>query len=363
MAAQDASARSRTAGHSATRPIVALVPIPAASEVIGPSSWPRPPNAFSEADVRLLSTLAASLGVALENVRSSARRASGTPSWRSSTTSARHSRRSSTSTRSSSWSATQMRATFEADIVYVALHDAATDRIEFPYYYEDGKRGTQDAIALRPGPDVADPQPREPLLLNRDDALRGDRDARRRHAGAVVPRRADPRRGRAIGVDQRPEHQQTGRFSEADTRLLSTIAANVGVAIQNARLFQEAQRRADEMAALAEVGREISATLELEPVLERIAERAHATCSTADTCAAVPRGRRRRHVSGDRRASASWPTRSGRTRSVEGEGIIGDVARRGRAEFVNDADADPRAVDDPGHRRGRARASGSWPRR
>ena len=45
-------------------------------------------------------------------------------------------------------------------------------------------------------------------------------------------------------------------------RLLATLAANVGVAIQNARLYREAQRRADEMAALAEVGREISATLD-----------------------------------------------------------------------------------------------------
>ena len=38
--------------------------------------------------------------------------------------------------------------------------------------------------------------------------------------------------------------QTTGddsRYDEADARLLATIAANVGVAIQNARLFREAQ--------------------------------------------------------------------------------------------------------------------------
>ena len=43
-----------------------------------------------------------------------------------------------------------------------------------------------------------------------------------------------------------------GRFGEDDVRLLNTIAANVGAAIQNARLFQESQRRAEEMATLAE---------------------------------------------------------------------------------------------------------------
>ena len=50
--------------------------------------------------------------------------------------------------------------------------------------------------------------------------------------------------------------QSTGRgglFGETETRLLSTIAANVGVAIQNARLFREAQeaREAAEQANAA----------------------------------------------------------------------------------------------------------------
>ena len=57
-------------------------------------------------------------------------------------------------------------------------------------------------------------------------------------------------------------------------RLLSTIASNVGTAIQNAQLYREAQRRARETAELVSVGREISATLDLEGLLQRIAARA-----------------------------------------------------------------------------------------
>jgi PAS domain S-box-containing protein len=59
-------------------------------------------------------------------------------------------------------------------------------------------------------------------------------------------------------------------YDEHDRDILATIASQAAIAAENARLFQEAQRRAQETAALAEVGREISATLNLEIVLERI---------------------------------------------------------------------------------------------
>ena len=37
--------------------------------------------------------------------------------------------------------------------------------------------------------------------------------------------------------------REEGRYGEDDTRLLATLAANVGVAIQNARLFAEIGRQ------------------------------------------------------------------------------------------------------------------------
>jgi PAS domain S-box-containing protein len=47
----------------------------------------------------------------------------------------------------------------------------------------------------------------------------------------------------AIGVISVQSIDEEGRFVEADSRLLATIAANVGVAIQNARLFTEVERQ------------------------------------------------------------------------------------------------------------------------
>ena len=94
---------------------------------------------------------------------------------------------------------------------------------------------------------------------------------------------------RAIGVISIQSTQQAGRFGESDTRLLSTIAANVGVAIPNARLYRETGRRANEMAALAELGREIGGMLDLDPVLERIAERARSLLETGTSAVFLER--------------------------------------------------------------------------
>ena len=50
---------------------------------------------------------------------------------------------------------------------------------------------------------------------------------------------------RAIGVISVQSSTQAGRFGDDDARLLSTIAASVGVAIRNARLVR-AQRESEE---------------------------------------------------------------------------------------------------------------------
>src|SRR5437762_11069549 len=59
-------------------------------------------------------------------------------------------------------------------------------------------------------------------------------------------------------------------FTESDQRLLATLASSLAVAFENARLFAEINRRAGEMAALTDIGREISAILNLPTVLARI---------------------------------------------------------------------------------------------
>ncbi len=58
---------------------------------------------------------------------------------------------------------------------------------------------------------------------------------------------------RSIGVISVQSVKEEGRFGEADSRLLATIAANVGVAIQNARLFAEVERQREYSESLVEI--------------------------------------------------------------------------------------------------------------
>jgi len=76
---------------------------------------------------------------------------------------------------------------------------------------------------------------------------------------------------RVLGLISVQSVQRPNLYNEHNRDILTTIASQAAIAIENARLFQEAQRRAQETTILAEVGREISVTLDLETVLAKIA--------------------------------------------------------------------------------------------
>ena len=84
---------------------------------------------------------------------------------------------------------------------------------------------------------------------------------------------------RALGVLCVQSYDRENAFSDEDLRLLTTIASTVGAGIRNARLYEEARRKADEASALADAGREITESLDPDVVLSRIAMRANALLS------------------------------------------------------------------------------------
>ncbi len=202
-------------------------------------------NAFSEADERLLGTLASNLAVALQSARlfDETRRLLAETDQRAAELAIVNSVGQALASHLDldaliAQLGDQMVSTFGADLVYVALHDTETDLIEFPYYYEGDQKGAQAPLPFGQGLTSRILQTREPLLLNQAaqfEAIgtRGVGTAASSYLGVPITV-GDT----AIGVISVQSLHQVGRFGEADTRLLTTLAANVGVAIQNARLFR-----------------------------------------------------------------------------------------------------------------------------
>ena len=238
------------------------------------------------------------------------------------------------------------REAFDADITYVALVDDESGMIEFPYYVETGTEQSQEPLRLGEGLTSRVIQRREALLLNNasDWTELGQRGVgTRARSWLGVPIVAGEH---VIGAMSVQSLTHEGRFTSTDQSLLSTIAANVGIAVQNARLYAETRRRAEEMAALAEVGREMSATLELSVVLELIADRAR-TLLDGDTSAVfIPQedGDQLRAIV----ALGSLAEVILADTVTHGEGIIGSIAVTGEAELVNSTQADRRSLTIPG---------------
>ena len=132
----------------------------------------------------------------------------------------------------------QVRDLFRAPIAYVSLLDRATMMLQFPYAFGENASprpfgsGLTSQI-IRSG---------QPLLINEDmegssARLGVEQIGRRTSSYLGVPISSG---GQAIGVISVQSDEQEGRFTEADQRLLSTIATAVGVAFHNAKLFEEA---------------------------------------------------------------------------------------------------------------------------
>ena len=71
-----------------------------------------------------------------------------------------------------------------------------------------------------------------------------------------------------------------GPFGQDQIGLLQALAAQGAIAIENARLFEEAERRRREAEVVADLSRHISASLDLDTTLQRVAEGARELCQS-----------------------------------------------------------------------------------
>jgi PAS domain S-box-containing protein len=218
------------------------VPVVVGDQVIGVISVQSyQPNAYGESEERLLSTVAASMGVALENARLFVETQQRATELQTVNAVSQALVAETELEALIQLTGEQVRRTFNADIVYVAMLDEQSNQIEFPYGYGE----EFPVLLLGEGLTSKIIEAGQPLLINRD------METRRSELGATqVGKQARSFLGvpiivgrQAIGVISVQNTQEEGLYTESDVRLLSTIAANVGTAIRNARLFNEISRQ------------------------------------------------------------------------------------------------------------------------
>ncbi len=131
---------------------------------------------------------------------------------------------------------------------------------------------------------------------------------------------------------------QPNAFTGEDERFLIAVAQHVALALDNARLFGEAERRTRELTLLNEISRAISASLDLDDVMQRAARALadqlgyrYVTIYEFDGDQLICKA-----TVADYLSMETWDV---------SRGVIGRVARTGRAAFLTNVQADPDYVN------------------
>jgi signal transduction histidine kinase/DNA-binding response OmpR family regulator len=241
----------------------------------------------------------------------------------------------------------KIREIFDQADLGIRIHDAQTGLIHYPYTCEGGKR-----IDIPSAP-LGDTGFAAHVLRTRETVLINEKmvEAVTRYGSSLLPGTQMQKSAlyvplvagdQARGLINLMDMERENAFSASDVRLLQTLANSMSVALENARLFDETQRRTREAAALAEVGRDISSTLDLPTVMDRIARHAKDLLNADNSAIFLPQadGRTYRAIV----AIGDIAEVLQNTTIEAGVGIIGNLVQSGRAEFINDTGADSRGV-------------------
>jgi GAF domain-containing protein/DNA-binding response OmpR family regulator len=246
-------------------------------------------NAFSEADVSLISTLANSMSVALESARlfdETARLLKETE---------QRTRELSVITSVQDGLAKEldiqgiydlvgekMREIFNAQVFDIATYDKTTRLIEDRYIYEKGDRTLlppRELIGFRKW--VVENA--KPLMINRDIEKHMQDYGNVVMAGAFtksvvfVPIIAA---GEVVGVMSLQNEDEEDAFSDSDVRLLTTLGNSMTVALENARLFdetvrllKETEQRTAELSVINSVQDGLARELDIQGIYNLVGDR------------------------------------------------------------------------------------------
>ena len=300
VAEQDAAGLQVVEGTDRSRSF-ARVPILGSDRVLGTISLEdyERENAFGEAEVRLLSTVAASMGVALENARlfDETQRLLKETEQRAAELSVINRVQEGMAAELDFQAIVdlvgdKLREVFNSRDIGISWYDPATNLAHTLYAYEHGERLSVPPAPPRPGgPWETIVRTRQPFVIN----TLAEQDA----AGLTVVEGTDrslafarvPILGsdRVLGTITLEDYEREYAFGEAQVRLLSTVAASMGVALENARLFDETQRllketeqRAAELSVINRIQEGMAAELDFQAIVDLVGDKLREVFKTGE---------------------------------------------------------------------------------
>ncbi len=155
---------------------------------------------------------------------------------------------------------------------FIALYDREADVIRVDFYVERGQR--QPPVTLRPDEGLTGYllKTGEPILISHGtDAFHKEHGLTPSGTPALswlgVPMKIE---NQVIGGIVVQSYTREAAYDEGHLRLLSTIAGQAAIALQNARLFGDRERRIAELSVLNEMAQAISSALDLDALLHTV---------------------------------------------------------------------------------------------
>ena len=155
-------------------------------------------------------------------------------------------------------------------------------------------------------------------------------------------------RGVAYGNLYLTEKDGGGDFTDEDEELVSLLAAQAAVAVENARLYESATSWSHQLESLNEIGGALVGELELEPLLDLIATRLRELIGARLVAIALPAGEGLRIAAADGEGASDLAAVS----HLEFDSKTGRVLERGRSERIDSLLEDPEVNQDVARRLG-----------
>lgn len=230
--------------------------------------------------------------------------------------------------------------------MYIALYDEETEMVSFGLAMIDGRRvDVREERGWQPRK-AGEGATEEVIRISKPLFLRTRREAEEWYAKHVeyiglvpstwlgVPMIA---REKVLGVIALHNLEQDHAYGQDDLDVLQTMAGQAAIAMENSRLFGQEQKRADEMAFVNEVGRLLSATLDVDKIPQLFVGEAIKTLNAETGSLALVDEKAGEVVF---QFALDNEEMSGYRLPIS-EGIIGRVARTGMAAIVDDVRQDP----------------------